>query len=60
MEKKKSIEEVLTAIDPYSWFYGIREGAREDFLRKVWNHKKKLDRDEIGGNNGIHKVDHDK
>lgn len=59
MKKEKSGEEVLTAIDPYSWFYGIREGAREEFLEKVWKHKEKLDRDELGGNDGIHKINYD-
>ena len=57
MEDKKPVEEVLTAINPHSWFYGIREERREEFLRLVEEHSKKLLREDMGGKKGIHKID---
>lgn len=55
MEEKRPVEEVLTKINPHSWFYGIREDKRKDFLKRVDEVSKKFLRDDMGGNKGIHK-----
>lgn len=55
MEEKRPVEEVLTKINPHSWFYGIEKDRREDFLKKVDEYSKYLLREEMGGNEGIHK-----